>query len=144
MLRALSLQFRKRFSPLLNRACPPPCNDHLATGSLGEKIACAYLRSEGRRVLYRNFRGPKGGEIDIVTRDGNTLAFVEVKTRTSEQFTRPLDAVNHKKKRLMERGAKSWLQLLGTRDLRWRLDVVEIILLEGEKPRVTTVENVTG
>jgi hypothetical protein len=44
----------------------------------------------------------------------------------------------------MERGANSWLQLLGTRDLRWRLDVVEIILLEGEKPRVTTVENVTG
>lgn len=144
MLRALSLQLRKRFSPLLNRACPPPSNDHLATGSLGEKIACAYLRSQGRRVLYRNFRGPKGGEIDIVTRDGNTLAFVEVKTRTSEQFTRPLDAVNHKKKRLMERGANSWLQLLGTRDLRWRLDVVEITLLEGEKPRVTTVENVTG
>lgn len=144
MLRALSLQLRKRFSPLLNRACPPPSDDHLATGSLGEKIACAYLRSQGRRVLYRNFRGPKGGEIDIVTRDGNTLAFVEVKTRTSEQFTRPLDAVNHKKKRLMERGANSWLQLLGTRDLRWRLDVVEITLLEGEKPRVTTVENVTG
>ena len=69
---------------------------------------------------------------------------MEVKTRTSEQFTRPLDAVNHKKQRLMERGANSWLQLLGTRDLRWRLDVVEIILLEGEKPRVTTVENVTG
>ena len=144
MLRALSLQLRKRFSPLLNRACPPPSDDHLATGSLGEKIACAYLRSEGRRVLYRNFRGPKGGEIDIVTRDGNTLAFVEVKTRTSEQFTPPLDAVNQTKKRLMERGANSWLQLLGTRDLRWRLDVVEIILLEGEKPRVTPVENVTG
>ena len=144
MLRALSLQLRKRFSPLLNRACPPPSDDHLATGSLGEKIACAYLRSQGRRVLYRNFRGPKGGEIDIVTRDGNTLAFVEVKTRTSEQFTRPLDAVNQTKKRLMERGANSWLQLLGTRDVRWRLDVVEITLLEGEKPRVTTVENVTG
>ena len=44
----------------------------------------------------------------------------------------------------MERGANSWLKLLGTRDLKWRLDVVEIILLEGEKPRATTVENVTG
>tara|TARA_B100000927_G_C16277572_1_gene394149 strand:+ start:489 stop:698 length:210 start_codon:yes stop_codon:yes gene_type:complete len=69
---------------------------------------------------------------------------VEVKTRTSEQFSRPLDAVDNKKKRLMERGANSWLKLLGTRDLKWRLDVVEIILLEGEKPRATTVENVTG
>ena len=144
MFRALRLQLRKRFSPLLNRSCPPPGGDHLATGLLGEKIACAYLRSEGRRILYRNFRGPKGGEIDIVTRDGNTLAFVEVKTRTSEQFSRPLDAVDNKKKRLMERGANSWLQLLGTRELKWRLDVVEITLLEGEKPRATTVENVTG
>jgi len=69
---------------------------------------------------------------------------VEVKTRTSEQFSRPLDAVDNKKKRLMERGANSWLQLLGTRELKWRLDVVEITLLEGEKPRATTVENVTG
>ena len=69
---------------------------------------------------------------------------MEVKTRTSEQFSRPLDAVDNKKKRLMERGANSWLKLLGTRDLKWRLDVVEIILLEGEKPRATTVENVTG
>lgn len=69
---------------------------------------------------------------------------MEVKTRTSEQFSRPLDAVDNKKKRLMERGANSWLQLLGTRELKWRLDVVEITLLEGEKPRATTVENVTG
>jgi len=44
----------------------------------------------------------------------------------------------------MQRGANGWLQLLGTRDLRWRFDVVEIILLEGKKPRVTMVENVTG
>ena len=132
MLRALRLQLRKRYSPLLNRVCPPPADD------------CAYLRSEGRRILYRNFRAPKGGEIDIVARDGNTLVFVEVKTRTSERFGRPLDSVDNKKKKLMQRGANGWLQLLGTRDLRWRFDVVEIILLEGKKPRVTMVENVTG
>ena len=144
MLRALRLQLRKRYSPLLNRVCPPPADDYLAIGSLGERIACAYLRSEGRRILYRNFRAPKGGEIDIVAREGNTLVFVEVKTRTSERFGRPLDSVDNKKKKLMQRGANGWLQLLGTRDLRWRFDVVEIILLEGKKPRVTMVENVTG
>lgn len=79
-----------------------------------------------------------------MTRDDSTLAFVEVKTRTSEQFGRPLDSVGDKKKKLMQRGANGWLQLLGTRDLRWRFDVVEIILIEGEKPRVTTIENVIG
>jgi|TARA_B100000959_G_scaffold52349_1_gene54418 putative endonuclease len=109
---------------------------------LGENIACAHLRTEGRRILYRNFRAPGGGEIDIVARDGRTLSFVEVKTRTSEQFGRPLEAVDHRKKKLMQRGANEWLRLLGTRELPWRFDVVEVILREGEKPRLNTVRNV--
>ena len=115
----------------------------MAIGALGERIACAYLKTGGRRVLYRNFRAPRGGEIDIVTRDGPTLAFVEVKTRTSEQFGRPLEAVDNRKKQLMQRGADEWLRLLGRRDLPWRFDVVEVIVREGEKPRITMVENVT-
>ncbi len=142
MLRAVLLRLRKKFSPLLNRPCPPAGEDHIAIGELGEKVASSHLRSEGRRILYRNFRGPKGGEIDIVTRDGSTLAFVEVKTRTSERFGRPLDAVDTRKKELMQRGANAWLHLLGTRDLRWRFDVVEVLLLEGEKPLVNIVEDV--
>ena len=144
MLRAFLLGCRKRLSPLLNRPCRALGNDHLAIGALGEKIACAHLRTEGRRILYRNFRAPGGGEIDVVARDGRTLSFVEVKTRTSEEFGRPLDAVDNKKKKLMQRGASEWLRLLGTRDLPWRFDVVEVILLEGENPRVKTVEDVTG
>lgn len=115
--------------------------DHLEIGELGERIARAHLRAEGRRVLYHNFRAPKGGEVDIVARDGEVLSFVEVKTRTSEDFGRPMDAVNLKKQKLIKRGANEWLRLLGTRDLLWRFDVVEIILLEGEKPKVTVVRN---
>ena len=79
-----------------------------------------------------------------MTRDGTTLAFVEVKTRSSERFGRPLEAVNTRKKQLMQRGANEWLRLLGTRDLPWRFDVVEVILREGEKPHITTVEDVAG
>ena len=144
MLKAFLLGCRKRLNPLLTRPCRALGNDHLAIGALGEKIACAHLRTEGRRILYRNFRAPGGGEIDVVARDGRTLSFVEVKTRTSEGFGRPLDAVDNKKKKLMQRGASEWLRLLGTRDLPWRFDVVEVILLQGEKPRVKTVEDVTG
>ena len=44
----------------------------------------------------------------------------------------------------MHRGANEWLRLLGTRDLPWRFDVVEVILREGEKPHITTVEDVAG
>ena len=117
-------------------------DDHLAIGELGEKIARAHLRSIGRRILYCNFRAPRGGELDIVARDGETLSFVEVKTRTSEKFGRPLDAVNKKKQQLMQRGANEWLRLLGTRNIAWRFDVVEVVLLEGEKPRVNVVLDV--
>lgn len=92
-------------------------------------------------MLYQNFRAPQGGEVDIVARDGEVLSFVEVKTRTSEEFGRPMEAVNVKKQKLIKRGANEWLRLLGTRDLLWRFDVVEIVLLEGEKPKVTVVRN---
>lgn len=79
--------------------------------------------------------------MDIVARDGDVLSFVEVKTRTSEEFGRPLEAVNRKKQKLVERGANEWLNLLGTREIPWRFDVVEVVLLEGEKPKVNVVVN---
>ncbi len=136
----------KRFSRLLHkpfRASEGAAKmDHLAIGALGERIACAHLRGEGRKVLYRNFRAPRGGEVDIVARDGRVLSFVEVKTRTSEEFGRPLDAVDKRKQALMMRGGNEWLRLLGTREIAWRYDVVEVILVEGEKPRVHVVLDV--
>lgn len=111
-------------------------------GDLGERIACARLKADGRKVLYRNYRGPRGGEVDIVARDGDTLAFVEVKTRTRRGYGRPLDAVDASKQELIERGANSWLHLLGTRDIPWRFDVVEVILEENKLPDVNVVLNV--
>lgn len=109
-------------------------------GELGERIACAWLRANGCKVLYRNFRGPKGGELDIVARDGRVLAFVEVKTRTGS-WGRPLDAVDEEKRRLIRRGANAWLHLLGTREVPWRFDVAEVSLRDGCKPRVNLVKN---
>jgi putative endonuclease len=136
----------RQFSRLLNRPCRITGKDgqklsHLEIGSLGERVAVARLRANGRRVLYRNYRGPRGGEIDIVARDGDTLSFVEVKTRTRKGYGRPLDAVDVAKQELIERGANAWLNLLGTREIPWRFDVVEVILSDGELPEVTVVEN---
>ncbi len=119
-----------------------PGRDHLAIGEFGEKIARAYLRGQGRKILYRNFRAGRGGEVDIVARDGEVLSFVEVKTRTSEEFGRPLEAVGRKKEKLIKRGANEWLRLLGTREIAWRFDVVEVVLREGEKPEVRVVLDV--
>lgn len=93
-------------------------------------------------MIYRNFKAPRGGEVAIVAREGKQLLFTEVKTRRSGGIGRPLDAVDRAKERLIERGANEWLRLLGTREIPWRFDVIEVILTDGEKPVVRRVENI--
>ncbi len=93
-------------------------------------------------MLYRNFRGVKGGEIDLVCRHGETLVFVEVKTRTSEDFGRPMDAVDGKKRLRIVKGAMAWLRMLDLPDLVFRFDVVEVLVSESVEIRV--IENAFG
>jgi putative endonuclease len=78
-------------------------------------------------VLYRNFRAPHGGEVDLVCRDGDTLAFVEVKSRRSLDYGAPGDAVTRDKQKLIARGALAWLDLLGHPPIHFRFDIVEIV-----------------
>ena len=90
-------------------------------GRLGEDLADRYLRTQEKmKTLRRNFRAPKGGEVDLVCRHEDTLVFIEVKTRTSKAFGRPLDAVNEDKQRLIVRGAIEWLRLLRYPDILFR------------------------
>ena len=110
-------------------------------GERGERIAREWLWATGRKVLYRNFRAPRGGEVDIVARDGRMLCFVEVKTRSKRGEGRPLEAVDRAKQQLIERGAREWLRLLGERDLPCRYDIMEVILIDGERPEVTLIPN---
>lgn len=99
------------------------------------------MRSQGCRILARNYRGPRRGEVDIIARDRKLLLFVEVKTRQEGSRIRGLDAVGKDKQALIERGANSWLKLLGTRDLPWRFDVIEVSVKDGEKPRINHVKD---
>ena len=110
-------------------------------GREGEDLAALFLRSEGMTVLYRNFRASLGGEVDIVCRDRNTLVFVEVKTRTSREFGRPIDAVTMDKQHLITRGAMGWLRLLDFPPQNYRFDVVEVVLAPGEPPDLHLVRN---
>lgn len=93
------------------------------------------------KILHRNFRAPKGGELDLVCRDGDTLVFAEVKTRTSLRFGRPVEAVDKKKQTLIVRGALEWLRLLDHPDLLFRFDVVEVLLRDGEVAEINLVRN---
>jgi putative endonuclease len=110
-------------------------------GLLGEELSCRWLRSQGRRVLHRNFRAPQGGEVDVVCRHRDVLTFVEVKTRTSEAFGRPADAVGPDKQRLIQRGALEWMRLLGRPKIKFRFDIVEVLLIEGSPPKLNVIEN---
>ena len=100
-------------------------------GIRGEKLAEKFLRSSGYKVLYRNYRPKGGGEVDLVCRDGNVLAFVEVKTRSSREFGRPADAVTDEKRELIARGARAWMRLLDDPIVVFRFDVVEVIAGQG-------------
>lgn len=91
-------------------------------------------------MLYRNFRAPHGGEVDIVCRDRDTLVFVEVKTRRSLAFGAPAEAVTLGKQQLIARGALAWLRLLDNPDILFRFDVVEIVF-EGEVPHFNLIRN---
>jgi putative endonuclease len=112
------------------------------TGDYGEKVARDWLRSKNCKILARNFKGRKGGEVDIVVKEGKQLLFTEVKTRKKGAKIRGLSAVNRKKQALIQRGANEWLRRLGTREVPWRFDVIEVEVSEGEKPVVKRIENV--
>src|SRR5205085_1034711 len=114
---------------------------HLRLGTRGENLACRFLKKNGYKILYRNFGGRTGGEIDVVCRDRDTLVFVEVKTRTREDFGRPLDAVNRDKRNRISRGGLAWLRLLDDPDILFRFDVVEVIIAEGAEPRLEILRN---
>ena len=94
---------------------PAPEAGHIRLGREGEEAAVRHLRGQGYKILRRNFRAPHGGEVDIVCRHGNELVFVEVKTRSAENFGRPFEAVDAKKRRLIIRGAMKWLDRKSTR-----------------------------
>jgi len=104
--------------------------EHLQRGRLGEGAARRHLRRQGLKFLTANFRSAHG-EIDLIFRDADCLVFVEVKTRSSEDWVRPAAAVDKRKRRLISRTAMDYLKLLDHPAIRIRFDVVEVLLAEG-------------
>jgi putative endonuclease len=94
----------------------------------GEDAAAAFLERVGMIVEDRNWRTPSG-EIDIVARDGDTLVFVEVKTRRSERAGTAEDAVSPAKQRRVVRIAKAYLAAHRSAPAAIRFDVVAIRVL---------------
>src|SRR5712692_8858344 len=133
----LSNRWRNHFSRWRNLSK----SSHLRRGVRGEKLACRYLKRNGYKILFRNFRGRSGGEIDVVCRDNDTLVFVEVKTRAAEDFGRPFFAVDRAKQKRISRGALAWLRMLDNPDILFRFDVVEVIIAEDAQPSLELIKN---
>ena len=103
-------------------------------GKIGEELACRELRRRGYAILARRYRR-RGGELDIVARDGRTVVFVEVKTRADRAFGEPGEAVTIMKQRRMAQAALDYLVRHCLVDCACRFDVVAIELGAGE-PRI--------
>ena len=114
--------------------------EHLRRGELGERVAKKHLQQLGLKFLTANFRSARG-EIDLVFRDGDCLVFVEVKTRSSEDWVRPAAAVNARKRRLLSQTALDYLRLLKDRQVKIRFDIVEVLLADGAVREVRHLPN---
>ena len=95
-------------------------------GKLGEDLALAELQTRGYALLTRNYR-TGFGEVDIIAQDKNTLCFVEVRTRMSEDQGHPLESITPEKKRKLIRCAMCYLEESGKWESETRFDVVAII-----------------
>lgn len=114
--------------------------EHLRRGELGERAARKHLRQLGLKFLTANFRSERG-EIDLVFRDADCLVFVEVKTRSSEAWTRPAAAVNARKRRLLSQTALDYLRLSKNPEAKIRFDIVEVLLADGGVREVRHLPN---
>lgn len=127
-----------------------PRPSHLELGEFGERMAVEYLKRQGYRIVATNFIAPIGhsltgrqvtGEIDIIAYDESarpfTLAFVEVKTRSSGEIAAPEAAVDVRKQRQIIRATRVYRRITGVSEEPYRYDVVSVIIKPDAGPAVT-------
>jgi putative endonuclease len=114
--------------------------EHLRRGTLGERAAKKHLQKNGLKFLAANFRSERG-EVDLVFRDDDCLAFVEVKTRSSEDWSRPAAAVNAARRRRLSQCALDYLRRLKNPPVKIRFDIVEVLLVDEKISEVRHLPN---
>lgn len=112
-------------------------------GKKGERAACRYLRRRGCRILAKNYRCPFG-EIDIVAREGDTMVFLEVKTRASDTFGDPQLAVTPRKRRRVVGAALAFMKRFGLKGCSCRFDVIAVSVGGGRRAEIEWIRNAFG
>lgn len=105
-------------------------------GARGEALAAKALKANGYTILERNVDLGRY-EIDIIAREGDTIAFVEVKTRTSDHIAFPEDNVTFEKRRHISRAARRYIDMHPEEDVSYRFDVVAVLVPDKGKPDIT-------
>jgi putative endonuclease len=112
-----------------------------ALGRWGENQAAAYLQGRGYTILERNFRTPYG-EIDLVVGKQDTVVFVEVKTRSSETYGMPEEAITPAKAAHLLDAVQFYIEDHPTLEFTWRIDVIAIQTYNGDcPPQITHFRN---
>lgn len=113
------------------------------TGNYGEELACQFLKKAGFRILQRNYR-IRGGEIDIICRDGQTLVFVEVKCRYSREFGLPDESITGWKIKSLLKTAQFFIQKINWGNREYRIDFVGIDFSQDRtNPQIELIKNIT-
>lgn len=134
----------------------PTLAPHLDLGQRGERLAAIFLESFGFELVASNFKLPVGrnrrgmivqAEIDIVAYEGETLCFVEVKTRASDRFAAPETNVDLRKQRQITRAARVYRRILGLASTPHRYDVISVLIPppdedgQAQAPRLRLLRN---
>ena len=109
-------------------------------GRYGEQIAADFLRKKGYTILASNY-STRVGEIDLIARKGEIVAFVEVKTRSRDYISRPSEAVTAAKQRKIIKTAQFYL-MRSEKELQPRFDVIEIVTASKNDFRVLEIEHI--
>lgn len=127
-----------------------PESNTRSIGQIGEDLAAQFLIRRGFRLVCSNFKVPIGrnrrgvavtGEIDLIALDEDVLCFIEIKTRSSDEFASPLSAVDVRKQRQITRTARIYRKIFNLQTLKFRYDVVGIVLNENKSPNIELFKN---
>ncbi len=115
-----------------------------ATGNYGEDLACKFLKENGYTIIERNYR-IRGGEIDIVAKEGDSLVFVEVKTRFSRDFGPPVESMTPWKIKALLKTARFYVQKIDWGEREYRLDFVGVDFADSrDNPKIELIKNITS
>jgi putative endonuclease len=108
-------------------------------GSKGESLAVQFLKTKGYKIISKNYK-TSIGEIDIIAQDGETVVFIEVKTRANDSFGYPFEAVHSRKRQKLRNVALLYLKKQG-KEIPVRFDVLSIIYTENSIMEIEHIQD---